>query len=66
MTHSEFESALDSAILSGLSSAQVARLIGVSEKTVRRRKADLGRAGHKFPNYTQGAMPGIQNATTDR
>jgi transposase-like protein len=40
---------LDAAILSGASSARVARQIGVNEVTVRRRKATLGREGHVFP-----------------
>lgn len=44
----EFLRLLDAAILSGGSSAQVARQVGVNEVTVRRRKAALGRAGHVF------------------
>lgn len=40
---------LDAAILSGLSSGRVARLVGVNEVTVRRRKAALSRDGHAFP-----------------
>ena len=59
----EFQRALDMAILSGLSSAKVARMVGIGEKTVRRRKADLGRAGHQFTNFAQGTTPGIDNAT---
>lgn len=41
----EFLRQLDTAILSGLSSSKVARLVGVNEVTVRRRKAALGKAG---------------------
>lgn len=62
----EFLRQLDTAIMSGLSSSKVARLIGVNEKTVRRRKADLGRAGHRFPNhFAQGAMPGVKDAVNN-
>jgi hypothetical protein len=66
MTHSEFLFTLDSAILSGLSSAKVARLIGVNEVTVRRRKATLAAEGHAF-RTAQGTKPEESHATiTDR
>lgn len=45
MNRSHFLSRLDSAIVAGGSNAQIARSVGVNETTVRRRKAELGRAG---------------------
>lgn len=46
----EFLKQLDTAIMSGLSSSRVARLVGVGETTVRRRKKALASEGHSFPN----------------
>jgi FixJ family two-component response regulator len=44
-TREQFLRTLDAAIISGGSNAQIARQISVNEVTVRRRKAELGRAG---------------------
>jgi transposase len=49
----EFQRGLDTAILSGLSSAKVARMIGVAETTVRRRKRALAESGHNFIPFAQ-------------
>lgn len=56
---------LDSAILSGMSSARVARLIGVNEVTVRRRKAALARDGHVF-QQAQRDQREVDHAPIDR
>jgi transposase len=45
LNHNAFLDRLDGAIVAGGSSAQIARRIGLSEVTVRRRKAALGKAG---------------------
>jgi hypothetical protein len=44
----EFLRQLDAAILSGLSSSKVARMVGINETTVRRRKGILAAEGHSF------------------
>jgi hypothetical protein len=44
-TREQFLRTLDAAIVSGGSNAQIARQVSVGEVTVRRRKAELGRAG---------------------
>jgi hypothetical protein len=56
MNHDEFVQRLDAAILSGLSNAKAARQAGVNETTIRRRKSELVRTGHVFPN-TQLCKP---------
>lgn len=61
----EFMRQLDAAILSGLSSAKVARQIGVNEVTVRRRKAALAAEGHAFRN-ARGIMPEESHAINNR
>jgi hypothetical protein len=55
MTHSEFISKLDGAILDGQSLSQIARSFAVNQTTVSRRKAALRAAGHRIP--TQGNTP---------
>jgi transposase-like protein len=53
MTHSDFLTRLDSAILAGESLSKIARTFGVNQTTVSRRKAALRDAGHRIRN-TQG------------
>ena len=65
-TRDAFLRTLDAAIINGLSSAQVARKVGVNEVTVRRRKAALAREGHSFNRKTLGIVPEANNATNNR
>jgi NADH/NAD ratio-sensing transcriptional regulator Rex len=62
LNHSEFLDRLDAAIITGGSSAQIARKIGVNEVTVRRRKAALGQAG-LLPSRREQRE--VSNATTN-
>jgi hypothetical protein len=48
MTYSDFLTTLDSALLTGASTAVVARTLGLNQTTVRRRKSALRAAGHTF------------------
>jgi hypothetical protein len=54
-----FFQTLDDMIVAGLPVVQIVRTLDIRERTVRRRKAELGRQGHLTSNQLQGVMPGV-------
>jgi len=57
MDTDNFFQKLDSMILAGTPVMQISRWLDIRERTIRRRKAQLGRQGYTFGKL-QGNMPG--------
>lgn len=57
-----FFKTLDGLILAGTPVMRVVETLGIRERTVRRRKAELGRQGHT--TKLQGKMSGVAHART--
>lgn len=58
----EFFRTLDGLILAGTPVMQIVNALGIRERSVRRRKAELGRQGHTFK--LQGKMSGVEHVGT--
>jgi FixJ family two-component response regulator len=63
-TRTDFFQKLDDMIVAGAPVMQVVRALNIRERTVRRRKGELGRAGRLTSNLLQGLVPGAKNANT--
>jgi hypothetical protein len=62
-TRDAFFRTLDGLILAGTPVMEISTSLGVRERTVRRRKAELGRQGHTFDKL-QGKMSGAEHVGT--
>ncbi len=61
-TRDAFFRMLDGMILAGAPVMQIVEALSIRERTVRRRKAELGRQGHNFK--LQGKMSGVEYVGT--
>jgi len=61
----DFFKKLDGLILAGKPVIEISKALDVRERTIRRRKAELGRQGHTFTKL-QGNVPGAQHGTITR
>jgi|HubBroStandDraft_1064217.scaffolds.fasta_scaffold251387_2 hypothetical protein len=59
----DFFKKLDGMILAGTPVIQISRSLNIRERTIRRRKAELGRQGHTFSKL-QGTLPGAEHVRT--
>jgi hypothetical protein len=64
-TRDAFFRTLDGLILAGTPVMEISTSLGVRERTIRRRKAELGQQGHTFGKL-QGNVPGAQHGTITR
>jgi len=64
-TRDAFFGTLDSLILTGTPVIEISKSLGVRERTIRRRKAELARQGTLFTKL-QGNVPGAQHASDTR
>lgn len=62
-TRDAFFRTLDAMILAGKPVMEISTSLGVRERTIRRRKAELGRQGHTFGKL-QGKMSGVEYVGT--
>jgi len=59
----DFYRKLDSFILAGTPVIEISKALAVRERTVRRRKAELGRQGHTFGKL-QGKVSGVEHVAS--